>query len=151
MKLTKFQQFVLAIMVASGLVLHAPKANARVYEHDLICLAKNIYYEARGESQRGKLAVAQVTLNRVENKNYHNTICGVVYAKNQFSWTFDRTLTRPYGQAWLNALELAAYVLDEGIAIPNFRALHFHAKSITPAWSKTRVRIAQIGGHVFYN
>lgn len=59
------------------------------------CLAKNIYYEARGESLRGKLAVGFVTLNRVRSSHYPDTICGVVkqnylqfgrYKVCQFSW-----------------------------------------------------------------
>ena len=55
---------------------------------DLECLAKNIYFEARGESHKGKIAVAQVTLNRViHSSEFNKTICGVVYQKDQFSWT----------------------------------------------------------------
>ena len=55
-------------------------------EKELRCLALNIHFEARGESDQGKIAVAVVTLNRVKSKRFPSTICGVVKQKNQFSW-----------------------------------------------------------------
>ena len=55
------------------------KKNLLVDEKELLCMAKNIFFEAAIESTAGKLAVAQVTLNRVNSKYYPNTVCGVVY------------------------------------------------------------------------
>ena len=66
---------------------------------ELLCLAKNIYYEARGEPMHGKIAVAQVTLNRVTHRTeFQSSICGVVYAKHQFSWTMEKH-REPRGEA----------------------------------------------------
>lgn len=140
------------LVVLSGLWTVQPNSYANITtSQELVCLAKNIYYEARGESYRGKLAVAQVTLNRVDNINYQNTICKVVYAPNQFSWTKDKAVKHPQGPAWLEALELANSIIENGVALPGFRALYFHNHTVLPTWSKTKQRIAQIGNHVFYN
>jgi len=53
---------------------------------EMHCLAKNIYFEARGETLKGKIAVANVTMNRVDSPNYPNTICGVVYQAKHSKW-----------------------------------------------------------------
>lgn len=53
---------------------------------EMHCLAKNIYFEARGESLTGMIAVANVTMNRVDSSHYPNTICGVVYQARHSTW-----------------------------------------------------------------
>jgi spore germination cell wall hydrolase CwlJ-like protein len=117
---------------------------------ELLCLAKNIYYEARGEPVRGKIAVAQVTLNRVIHRTqFQSNICGVVYAKDQFSWTRER-LKEPRGEAWLEAKILAKEVLDGAVHLPQFKALYFHNLTVKPQWRKTKELVARIGNHIFY-
>ena len=96
---------------------------------DAECLAKNIYFEAGVESTAGKLAVANVTINRATNSNYPNTICGVVQEgkhyynvkkdkwfpvrdRCQFSWYCDGLKDEPReGRTWNSAQELAERVL----------------------------------------
>jgi N-acetylmuramoyl-L-alanine amidase len=114
-------------------------------------LAKNIYFEARGEPLAGKLAVAQVTLNRVRSTRYHNSICEVVYAKHQFSWTktFNRTHIRN-PQAWEQSLALAQKALSRGFAKANFHATLFHNHKVKPKWAAKSKKIATIGNHTFY-
>ena len=117
---------------------------------ELACLAKNIYYEARGEPLRGKIAVAQVTLNRVIHRTeFDASICKVVYAKRQFSWT-DEKHREPRGEAWAEAQVLAKAVLEGSIHIPEFKALYFHNLTVKPQWRKTRELVARIGNHIFY-
>lgn len=117
---------------------------------ELLCLAKNIYYEARGEPMQGKIAVAQVTLNRVIHRTqFDASICQVVYAKQQFSWTAERH-REPRGEAWLEAKELARAVLQGTAHLPDFRALYFHNQTVKPRWRKTRELVARIGNHTFY-
>jgi spore germination cell wall hydrolase CwlJ-like protein len=117
---------------------------------ELMCLAKNIYYEARGEPMRGKIAVAQVTLNRVTHRTeFQSSICGVVYAKHQFSWTNERH-KEPCGEAWREAKEVAKAVLDGSVHIPQFKALYFHNLTVQPRWRKTKELVARIGNHIFY-
>ena len=66
-------------------ILNTAYKTVKATNAEIMCLAKNIYYEARGEPLHGKIAVAQVTLNRVTHRTqFEASICGVVYAKNQF-------------------------------------------------------------------
>ena len=69
-------------------------------EKDEACLARNIYYEAGVESEKGKYAVAQTTINRLKTGRWGNTLCKVIYSKAQFSWTLKKKLRRPSGKAW---------------------------------------------------
>ena len=83
-----------------------------------MCLALNIYHEARDQSTAGQLAVAQVTVNRVESKHYPNTVCDVVYQKGKsicaFSWTCDGASDTPHEQeAWEKSQYLASMMLDD--------------------------------------
>ena len=71
-----------------GILSIAMMAPPQVDKEQHKCLAMNIYHEARSESMQGQIAVAQVTLNRVEHDKWPSTICEVVYEPKQFSWTF---------------------------------------------------------------
>jgi spore germination cell wall hydrolase CwlJ-like protein len=120
-------------------------------KRDLDCLAKNIYFEARGESQRGKIAVAQVTLNRVRHPGeFSKTICGVVYQKDQFSWTNLPKQTIKDLQQWEESLHIARGVLHGKMFLENFDALYFHASYVKPQWRATKQYIRTIGKHIFY-
>lgn len=117
---------------------------------ELLCLAKNIYYEARGEPMQGKIAVAQVTLNRVTHRTeFQSNICGVVYAKHQFSWTMEKHC-EPGGEAWREAQAIAKAVVIGTAHLPNFKALYFHNLTVQPQWNKTKELVARIGNHIFY-
>lgn len=122
-------------------------AEAPQYDSETICLAKNIYYEARGEPLRGKLAVAWVTLNRVASGKFRDTICKVVYQKNQFSWTSRRQGKPKEWAMWLESLQLAYWITQQP-QIVAFEALYFHATNINPGWKKSRLET--IGNHHFY-
>jgi len=130
---------------------------------DLICLATNIYFEARGEDLRGQLAVAEVTLNRVHNDKYPDSICAVVLDARrsrasfpyrhqcQFSWQCDgkREHIRDV-KAWQEAYTVAYSMLH--IAKPNLvgDSLHYHAERVAPKWANHMRYVTQIGDHVFY-
>ena len=127
------------------------------------CLAKNIYYEAATESYEGKLAVAQVTLNRVNNPQYPKDICSVVYQKTtdenlrtvcQFSWTcMVKELIVKDKYAWEESQMIAKRALTEPFlhdTIAQTNALYYHAVYVKPSWNKTKV-VKQIGNHIFYS
>ena len=119
-------------------------------EKDEACLARNIYYEAGVESDRGKYSVAQVTLNRLKSKRWGQTICEVVYAKNQFSWTLKKKLQKPQGAAWTDSQWIAHRVL-RGDQVPSLKeAIFYHADYVKPSWRDPKAMIAQIGQHIFY-
>lgn len=114
---------------------------------ELKCLADNVYFEARGEQFKGKLAVAAVTLNRLKSPDYPKTICKVVYQPSQFSWTKSKhKITDLY--AWTDSLLAASMAMEDSKVLGNFPATHFHTKSIKTNWRATKV--ATIGQHIFY-
>jgi spore germination cell wall hydrolase CwlJ-like protein len=130
-----------------------------VRERQLACLAKNIYYEAGNQPFEGKVAVAQVTINRTESGQYPSDVCKTIYQKNvvyekvlcQFSWVCDRdTTVRPINKAnFRESEEVAKKVLLEGFRLPSLKdAMYFHGDYINPGWK--RERIAKIGNHIFY-
>lgn len=122
-------------------------------ELDRFCLAKNIYHEARSEDLLGQLAVAQVTLNRVESDNYPDTICEVVMQPWQFSWANrhkDRW-TKPKGRLWEASKALANQFLDNGMRVDGLQtALFYHADYVDPKWRDDEYFVAQVGAHLFY-
>jgi spore germination cell wall hydrolase CwlJ-like protein len=131
----------------------------KVREQQLDCLAINIYREAGYEPFEGKVAVAQVTMNRVKDGRFGKDVCGVVYQKNvvmekvvcQFSWYCDAVhRNRPVNKAAYNeSYEVAKKVLLEGFQLSVLKdALYYHATYVNPRWSLDR--IGQIGQHIFY-
>lgn len=128
---------------------------------ELMCLAKNIYYEAGSESYDGKMAVAQVTINRSNNPRYPSTICGVVNQKYktperticQFEWVCNtRKAINTASANWQESLEVAKKFLTEGTTYDKFdeNVLFFHAKSLPFNWKKRHIKVATVGNHVFY-
>ena len=124
----------------------------------------NIYHEARNQPTAGKLAVAQVTLNRVKHDRFPNTICGVVYQgyylnnnpikhKCQFSWWCDGKSDKPKErESWNYALMLARH-MHEGV-FDNIDvvkdATHYHAVYVKPYWTKEKKKVKVIADHIFY-
>jgi spore germination cell wall hydrolase CwlJ-like protein len=120
---------------------------------DIFCLAKNIFHEAGIENELGMFAVAQVTINRVRNANYPNTICDVVMQPSQFSWANnrDRRWTHPTGPKWELSKQIARKVIKEGYRVPALQAaVFYHADYVSPRWKDPNAVIAQVGTHIFY-
>ena len=146
----------------------------RYSNQDVDCLAKNIYFEAGVESTAGKLAVANVTLNRMNSVHYPNNVCGVVKegkhrynAKKdewyplrdmcQFSWYCDGRGDDPNpGRTWEDAKDLADLIMQKHqrrilIDITD-GATHYHANWMEqyPKWSEQHKKVASIDRHIFY-
>jgi spore germination cell wall hydrolase CwlJ-like protein len=127
-------------------------------ERELECLARNVYFEARGEPMTGKYAVASVTLNRVVSPLFPDGICAVVYQGAgqgrrdcQFSWACDRYSDHPRNApAWELAKQVAYNTLFLDKPDPTEGAHYFHASWVRPNWSRTMVKVGRIGGHIFY-
>lgn len=127
-----------------------------------LCLAMNIYHEARGESLAGQIATANVVMNRVNSPKYPDSICSVVkqghYWKNHpirnrcsFSWWCDGAADTPqHDESWSQSVSLA-YKIQGGF-IPDITdgATHYHATYVMPYWADDYYAIAQIGDHIFY-
>jgi spore germination cell wall hydrolase CwlJ-like protein len=118
-------------------------------------LAQNIYYEAGWEPEKGQIAVAMVTINRLEDGRFANSICGVVKQKVQntcqFTWFCEgKTLTKINHSVYNDIKDLAAYVYanHQKIKDPSKGALYYHADYVNPQWKLKKVD--QIGRHIFY-
>jgi hypothetical protein len=137
---------------------HPYLADVSANGNELQCLTQAVYYEARGESRDGQLAVAQVVVNRAKNPAYPRSICGVVFQGKgtgracQFSFACDgSTGRRVEARAWARAEQVAQDVLSgNSPSVLEARATHFHTTGVRPSWSRTLVRVAQVGAHVFY-
>ena len=136
------------------------------------CLAMAIYHEARGESERGQLAVAKVILNRVKSSAYPETVCKVVYQNHhkkyrcQFSFACDRHKDEPVEMAaWWQIMALAKNIMCTPSCSPNLAAYsplkqlasefaevtHYHVNRVMPSWGKKLKVAGKIGAHIFYN
>jgi len=143
-----------ALAFAASLVfLDRDERNARLqafHARNIECLARNVYYEARGEPAAGQYAVAEVTMNRKASPFFPKTVCAVVYQKEAFSWTLLEDLEPPSGDAWRRALTIAEDVYYQRRPPTMHGVTHFHATYVKPDWSTERQRVARIGRHVFY-
>jgi spore germination cell wall hydrolase CwlJ-like protein len=121
------------------------------------CLALTIYHEARGESERGKLAVGHVVMNRTRSVLFPASVCEVVrqggqrHYRCQFSWWCDGRSDRPKDQAALReSLWLAEEIYYGCTSDPTAGALWYHSTAVKPSWSKLFGRGKRIDRHVFY-
>ena len=125
-----------------------------------MCLAQNVYFEARGEPAAGQLAIALVTMHRVNSKRYPNNYCDVVWQRRQFSWTHDGKSDRPQDRrAWKSAQKIADFIYNKYSTLPEKLreiiditngALHYYAPDLAnPYWAKVKIVTREIGGHVF--
>ena len=124
-------------------------------QKELSCLTNNIFYEAEAESFRGKLAVAQVTMNRVRSGLFKNDVCRTVYQKTkrtcQFSWVCNKSKRQiPLdSREYIDSKAAAEKVLFDGYRLTKLNdALYYHAVYVDPRWNKRR--IIKIGNHIFY-
>jgi len=117
---------------------------------ELRCLAGAVYFESRGESLVGQLAVAHVVINRAKSGRFPTSLCGVVHQKSQFSFVRGGKMPkiRESGALWSNAVAIAQIARDGSWKNHAPGALFFHARHVSPGWRKTR--IAQIDNHIFY-
>ncbi len=121
------------------------------------CLAQAIYFEARGEPLEGRMAVAQVVMNRTRDARYPDEICAVVFQnahrrhRCQFSFACDGRSDRPRDRAaWESAVRLARTLVAGGHRDLTQGATHYHALYVSPAWSKVLDPTRTIGRHRFY-
>src|SRR5688572_22797662 len=137
--------------------LHDKYGN-KVSEKEFNCMATAIYFEARGETYRGQVAVAQVVMNRVAHRLYPDTICSVVYQNKskrnacQFSFACDGIPERVHEmKAWAQAEEIAKGVISGALYLPEVGyATHYHATYVRPKWAPRMKKLTKVGQHVFY-
>lgn len=161
---------VVVITIAHVDILAAQEKLATISDEDQMCLAQNIYFEANNQSVEGQVAVAWVTLNRMEDPNFPDTICDVVKQarrdengniirnKCQFSWYCDGKSDKiPSDEvsqrAWEKAQLISHVVLLDWArakASPVENATFYHAHYVNPKWASAFDRVAVVGDHIFY-
>jgi hypothetical protein len=135
----------------------------RLSKEEQLCLTQAIYHEARGESEAGQWAVANVIINRAMSKKFPTSICGVVFQnadkgrfKCQFTFACDGRSDMGTEQgAWKRASKMALVAFrefqvgDRPGVVPN-SALYYHTTAVAPSWSNKFDQVAKIGSHLFY-
>jgi N-acetylmuramoyl-L-alanine amidase len=127
-------------------------------------LALNMYHEARGEGLDGMLLVGEVTLYRVENEHFPDTVCDVVYQARtkrngepirnrcQFSWYCNGRSNEPREElAWERAKRLARELLNGSAETVGIEATHYHTTDVEPHWSDEYELVGRYGRHLFYH
>ena len=175
-KITQITLLILGFLLVASLLVTVTKSKfsslrANLQQQDVVgvtaadrtkqleCLTRNIYWEAASEPFEGKVAVAQVTMNRVVSGKFGSGVCGVVYQKNvfyekvvcQFSWACETNhKIKPISpNKWAESEEVAKKVLLENFRLPGLtQAMYYHATYVNPGWRLQRV--TQIGQHIFY-
>ena len=140
-----------------------------IFTASVVCLAMNIYFEARSEPVAGQIGVSQVVMNRVADPRYPNTVCEVIHQgptkpswkdpkvsypvrhKCQFSWYCDGkadkiTDKKAFTEALRSAYGVATKRLDDQVN----GATHYHAYYVQPEWASTKTPTAILGSHLFY-
>jgi len=154
--------------MAIGILIILPfKAAASDANGDMYCLAQNIYFEAGNQPLAGKIAVAQVTQNRVNHLNYPSSICGVIYDAKwrtnwkgeqvpirnmcQFSWFCDGKSDEPVDSpTWLYSMHVARDVIQGKYGDITEGATHYHSDKVNPYWSSSLNQTVIINNHIFY-
>jgi spore germination cell wall hydrolase CwlJ-like protein len=123
----------------------------------LTCLSEALYFEARGDTVKGQLAVAEVILNRVENPRYPDSVCGVINQGTgrkfacQFTYTCDgRAEVISEEKTYERLQKIAKLMLNDVPKTLTKGATHYHTKAVSPNWSRVYPRTATIGVHHFY-
>lgn len=142
------------VQKVENIVLYQTKEKLTVSSKEFDCLARNIYHEAGIEKYAGKVAVAQVTLNRLKSGRWGNDICSVVHSKAQFSWTLSKRKRNetPKGKLWNDSLLVANEFVRNGERVRGLEGSHFyHTDYIkSPKWADKRNKIFAVGQHIFY-
>ena len=137
-----------ALLLSTASCEHQPVPSSAVAS-EWCCMLKNVYHEARGEGVAGMQAVASVTLNRAAQQN--KTICDVVYARKQFSWT---NTAKGRNKPITGDTSVLYTVVDKamtGVLLDiTGGATHYHTKAVKPVWRKSLTNLLTINNHIFY-
>ena len=151
-----------------GAVMFAvPRVEASDANNEIYCMAQNIYFEAGNQPLAGKVAVAQVVINRTKHMNYPSDICGVIYQAKwrenwrgnmvpmlyqcQFSWFCDGKSDDPEdSKTWVQCLTLARNILQGAYGDITEGATHYHSVYVNPYWADSLNETVVINEHIFY-
>ena len=140
-----------------------------MFEAGLICMALNVYFEARDQPLVGQIAVAETVLNRVHSTFFPDTVCEVVYQGEYYSWNPDIPVRNRCQFSWYcdgkadvipesennHAWRVAQDIAFDVLVFNKYAGLvegatHYHADYVNPAWNKTITLITKVDDHIFY-
>ena len=162
MKKIFYSLFIILCFVLVTKELHSEQHIYDEAQRQITCLAKNIYYESATESDEGKKAVAQITVNRVNSGKFSDTICGVVEQRKttngnlscQFSWFCKNQKPIEFNSnEWKTSLTIAKKLLTSSVfhtKLYKENALYYHADYVRPGWKHSKSYVTTIGRHIFY-
>lgn len=135
---------------ASLAELVADQAMPASLDDETRCLAGAVYFESKGESLAGQLAVARVVINRRDSGRFASSLCGVVYQPSQFSFVRGHGMPAipVASRDWREAVAIAQIAMNDSWDSVAEGALFFHASRVSPGWK--RQRLAMIDNHIFY-
>ena len=133
----------------------------------ITCLALNIYWEARNQSFVAQVAVAEVTMNRVYDHRFPDTVCEVVKQGQTYKWNPEVMVRNRCQFSWycdgmsdkIPEYDKKAWEQARGVAYGVFKgdidpllegATHYHSYTVKPSWAKTKTYITRIEDHIFY-
>lgn len=145
----RFMSTIFNVALMAG-IASAAWASETKNARELKCLADNIYFEARGESVDGQIAVAQVVLNRVNDSYFPNSVCAVVYQRSQFSWTLRKNHRVNDRDSYEFAELVAELSLDGRFDDITNGATFYHTDKVNPRWNRQMDVSVVIGDHIFY-
>lgn len=139
-------------VIEKPVVVKEPVYLSRHDKRQIQCLAENAYFEAGNQSRKGKIAVTNVVMNRVADKRFPNTPCGVVYQRTrsvcQFSWVCEGKKRIRDMEMFAASKKAAEDVYLRNVGDVTKGAKFYHANYVNPSWNLRRV--TQIGAHIFY-
>lgn len=131
-------------------LLHAGGTNVPKHDSKQVeCLTRVIYHESRAEGEKGMIAVAFTTLNRVKDSRFPKTFCGVVFQKHQYSWTKYNPPIKEK-DSYDEAKQIALEVIKGEHRDITKGSLYFHATSVKPRWANKMNCTIKVGNHLFY-
>ncbi len=162
-----FEQAAIKALLIAAMTSYASSTTA--IDDETSCLSLNIYHEARNQSIAGQIAVGQVTLNRVRDKRFPNTICEVITQgphrpswkgtgemipirnKCHFSWYCDgKSDEIKQKKEYSDIVDLSRMLMKQNMIDITTGATHYHAYYVSPSWAKTKTRTTKIEDHIFY-
>ena len=120
---------------------------------DVRCLAYSIFREAGNQKEQDQYAVGQVHMNRLKEGSWGKTMCKVVFAKAQFSWTLESKAVTWSKRQEKHFMEIAEGLMIDGIYVKQLasdKILHYHATYVNPKWARQGQMVASAGDHMFY-
>lgn len=137
------------IAACVAMLFSSPAYSSNYTSRDVECMAKNIYFEARGEGLEGMLMVAEVTINRSENEKFPNTICGVVNERGQFGWVSANPRITNL-EKYKEIHNLSERILSGKQVMRNTSALYFKRTGSRSSFHNSRPHVVTVGNHEFY-